>query len=332
MKVVRIVSIIIAIVTVIMVALPAVSGADAGKDGQKSSSADNILVRFQKARAARPEADKDQMPPLVKEAKAYALYINPPPKPPPVKKEATSDELPGIPTGLLGPRGSSGQIKLLATCVNQSRPELSVALIDLPGEGFKWVRQSGKAGRLTIKEIKDGLLVMQDGGRTYKVQIEQGPAQVSLVKGKNLTSQTQGQKGSVTTIVPVSDTADTAVSLQDFGIDTQLVTGTSETSQPISAEEAALSQKFLDEIDLIMASSDTNEANLEESMKKIDELMLKSTSEANKVKPEIKESAKQDVSAGQNETVKKTAGQKPDVNNPNSIRRQLLRRKPTLSK
>lgn len=184
MKIVKIISIFVSIVAVAVIILPAVWGADTAKESQNVAANNNILQRFQKTRVAKQSASQDEVSPLVKEAKAFSLYLNPPPPPPPPPVgpgKANSD--PGV--FIEPPRPPvPGQFKLIATCVNESNPELSLALIDLPGEGTKWVRQSSKVNYLIIKEIKAGMVVASNGQQSINIMIEPKPFQPSLVKGQ----------------------------------------------------------------------------------------------------------------------------------------------------
>jgi hypothetical protein len=59
---------------------------------------------------------------------------------------------------------------------------LSLALIDEPGKGLHWVRQSSKVGHLLIEQIKDGLIVVKDGKGTFELEAEQKP-EISLLEG-----------------------------------------------------------------------------------------------------------------------------------------------------
>jgi hypothetical protein len=227
--------------------------------------------------------------------------------------------LPGL---SVGPRGSSSQFKLIATCVSQSNPQLSLALIDLPGEGFKWVRQSAMVGYLVINEIKDGSLVVHDGQRTFSVLIEPRPQQVSLVKGKSLLSLLPEQTPTASIVsaafTPVETATSPAVSTQVSGHD-----GPAETEAPTAdVEEEALARKFLSELDSIVVNSGDDVAAREESMKKTDEMMKKYFSDTGEIKADGQQTPKKD------DLSKKLDKPKPNTNDPNLTRRQPTRRRP----
>jgi hypothetical protein len=298
----------------------------------------NILERFKLSKLAKPVVDKDQVPPLVKEARAFALYLNPPPTEPPPKPVMPANQTPGLPGLSVGPRGSSSQFKLIATCVSQSNPQLSLALIDLPGEGFKWVRQSAMVGYLVINEIKDGSLVVQDsaGGR-FSVLIEATPQQVSLVKGKSPLSSAFGGPTPIAPLFPsafttVETDASPAVRLrrisgQDGSAATQIPAQAAwmtmvENQQSLTTEEQASVQKFMNELDAIIANSGDDEAALEESLKQADELAKKYFPNIDGAKTIGQDAPKQNDETG------KLDKPKPDTNKPNLTRRQPTRRRP----
>jgi len=59
---------------------------------------------------------------------------------------------------------------------------LSLALIDEPGKGLHWVRQSSKVGHLLIEQVKDGIVVFKDSKGTFEQKAEQKP-EINLLEG-----------------------------------------------------------------------------------------------------------------------------------------------------
>ena len=57
---------------------------------------------------------------------------------------------------------------------------MSQALIDEPGKGRYWVRQSSMVGHVTIEQVKDGIVVVKSGEKTFERTIEKEPATGSL--------------------------------------------------------------------------------------------------------------------------------------------------------
>jgi hypothetical protein len=68
---------------------------------------------------------------------------------------------------------------------------MSLALIDEPGKGLRWVRPSSKVGHLIIEQVKDGIVVVRDGQNSFEIVAER-PVKKSLLKagspGINSTS------------------------------------------------------------------------------------------------------------------------------------------------
>ena len=138
----------------------------------------------------------EQTPPLVKQAEKFALHLNPPPKPKPKPRPGKISR----PARKPRPPKVSAKFDLVGTSFNKSNPKQSIALIDQPGKGFRWVRQSGKVGHLVIKEIKDGVIVIQDSKRTFEMTAERVP-RISLVKkngkpAKETTSKSRAKSSS----------------------------------------------------------------------------------------------------------------------------------------
>ena len=133
--------------------------------------------RTEKSKQSKEQAEQDS--PLVKEARSFALYLDPPPPPPP-PPSVNND---GQPTVVVKPKALSVTFTLTATCYSSIDPNLSLALLDEPGKGCRWVRQSGKIGRLSVEQIKDGAIVVTDG-QTSTELFSKKIERVSLLKNK----------------------------------------------------------------------------------------------------------------------------------------------------
>jgi hypothetical protein len=316
-----------AIIASVLIILPTVLASVSDKKVSNPDAGGNILERFQKTRSARLSAEKEETSALVKEAKTFALYLNPPPKEPPPKPVGV--QTPGVADIGRAPINSSGKFKLIATCVNQTSPQLSLALIDLPGSGLKWVRQTSKVDYLVIKEIKDGLLVVGDGQRTFSVPIEPKSPQVSLVKGKMLSQASVEFSTPQPFAVPGEAAAAPAITGNVAIPDRAAVIGTDQENansgdtEPtlLSPEDEAFVQKFMNEIDSITNSADTNDAAKEENFRKADEIYEKYLAESQKAK------AGGEQTAAPGDQGKKIEPAKPDTKDPNTTRRQPPRRR-----
>ncbi|MHC4739480.1 MAG: hypothetical protein ACYS9Y_11310 [Planctomycetota bacterium] len=186
-KIFRITSIIVAaLTTVLVVASPVVLGSQNDKDIEEFLKLPGVVEEFKKAGGEKITQTDGQISPLVKQAKSFALYLNPPPKPK-AKPKTTKKYKPKTAPKPAGP--VTAQFKLIGTSFYESHPELSFALIDEPGKGFRWLRQSSSVGHLVIEEIKDGLVVIRDGQRTYDLIAERKPRK-SLLRGKDAAPST----------------------------------------------------------------------------------------------------------------------------------------------
>ncbi len=177
-KTLRITSVLVVILAVVFLVLPAVFGVRRHEASEQFLSAPGATEQFRRAKGQKSSDGGSQVSPLVKEAEAFALYLNPP-------KPKTPARQPSRQTGDSAPRPPipvSAKFDLIGTSYYSLRPELSLALIDEPGKGFHWVRQSGKVGHLIIEKIQDGIVVVRDGQRTFELEVER-PKKRSLVKG-----------------------------------------------------------------------------------------------------------------------------------------------------
>lgn len=129
---------------------------------------DSIVERAQSLSGVAPDKTRDIAPPLVVQATAFALYLNPP-KPPP-QPEASQPRV-AAPQPAHRPVVTSPKFRLLSTSRHHSYPEESLALISEPGKGDRWIRQGDRLGHLSVESIADGRLVYRDGDQLYEVSV-----------------------------------------------------------------------------------------------------------------------------------------------------------------
>jgi len=136
----------------------------------KTESAVEKFSKTQNIMAAKKDT---QVSPLVKQAQAFATFLNPPkPEPSPEERQAELEIRPQVVTS---------KFTLIGTSLNAVRPEMSMALIDEPGKGTYWVKQAAQVGHLTIEQIKSGLVVVNDNGKTSEIVAER-PEKISLLR------------------------------------------------------------------------------------------------------------------------------------------------------
>lgn len=165
------------VLAVIFFVFPVVFGVRSDKQVEQFLDSSSVIERFNKAEGNKQEAKPTQSSPLVKQSEAFALYLNPRPKPKsdaPVRPQRSISRR---------PNKVSTKFTLVGTSVYPSHPEQSLAFINEPGKGLHWVRQSSEVGHLIIEQVKDGLVVIRDGQRTFELPVEQRLGQISLLEG-----------------------------------------------------------------------------------------------------------------------------------------------------
>ena len=129
-----------------------------------------VVERF-KDKGDTQGTKEDVSSPLVAQAKAFALRIDPPPPPkPPAPKNPTPPKevvrTKPTPNQLPTPKVQiSNKYDVLATVKYESVPEKSLVLLKTTGNKQEWFRQGETAGNLTITEIKDGSVIFSQGGK-----------------------------------------------------------------------------------------------------------------------------------------------------------------------
>lgn len=185
-KTLKITSIAAVGLTVVFLIFSVTFGVRSDKASEEIIDSIGAVEKFKKETGDKVAKRKnEQTPPLVKQAEAFALYLNPPPKPKPKPRPGRTTRKPDTKPR---PPKVSAKFDLVGTSFYKTAPEQSIALIDQPGKGFQWIRQSEKIGHLVIKEIKDGVIVIQDGKRTFEMTAQRKP-RISLVKEKGKSAK-----------------------------------------------------------------------------------------------------------------------------------------------
>lgn len=105
--------------------------------------------------------------PLVVQATAFALHLNPPKPPAPVQAPARI----APPQPAPRPVASAPKFRLLSTSRHYSEPEKSLALISEPGRGERWIRKGDRLGHLVVENIRDGAIVYRDGNQLQEATV-----------------------------------------------------------------------------------------------------------------------------------------------------------------
>ena len=164
-----------------------------------------------------PQKD-DNASPLVTQAKAFALRIDPPPPPPPPKPPVgTKPEVvktdPPITTTTTPPPPPPQTVRfdLVATARYAEQPERSYALLKPVAGPAKWYRQGEKLGHFDIFEIRDGSVVLYQNGKLNTEIFVPAPKSniKSLLKSDAVASSRPGGASSVTASMQTGTSAET---------------------------------------------------------------------------------------------------------------------------
>ena len=150
----------------------------------------SAVERF-KARGGGSGARSAEEPPLVVQAKALALLLNPPKSPERASAAGVAAKpSPGAPA--VRPAAPSVRFKLCGTSYYPNEPQRSMALISDVGAaegGERWVKEGAQVGHFVIHEIRRGVIVYRDGEQLREMAVERGASMPSLVRDTRLGSR-----------------------------------------------------------------------------------------------------------------------------------------------
>ncbi len=162
---------------VVFFVLPTVFGFRGDAAIEEFLKSPGAIEEFSEARGQARRGGENQVSPLIKQAESFASHLSPPAKEKPAK--SVPSEKPSR-----APRPSravSPKSRLIGTSYYALRPDMSLALVDELGKGFRWVSQSSEVGHLVIEKIEDGVVLVRDGQRTFEMFAER-PEKRDLVK------------------------------------------------------------------------------------------------------------------------------------------------------
>jgi len=185
-KTLRITSIVAAILAGVFFVFPVIYGVRSHENIDEFLKSPGVIEKFENA-SDKAKTSENPVSPLVEQAEAFALYLNP------LKPTAPKTAKGSKPTGISSKVSVTPKFKVYATSYCAENPKVSQALIDEPGKGRHWVLQSGKVGHLLIEQVKDGVVIVKGGTETFELLVEQkgetdSPKSVSEQSGTRTTS------------------------------------------------------------------------------------------------------------------------------------------------
>ncbi len=168
-KTLRITGILAAVLGFGFLVFAAVYGVEPDPQVEKFLASESVVEQFKKQSKTRQnEGLSVQESPLVQQAIDFSRYLNPPVSAPPPQPTNRTSARTARPTP---PRPTTVSVKfdLVGTSVHPKDPSKSLALINQPGSGYRWVREQDQISHLVIEQIKDGVVVVRDGQNTSEV-------------------------------------------------------------------------------------------------------------------------------------------------------------------
>ncbi len=130
----------------------------------------SVVERFRHAGGGEKSGQQTHSA-LVRQAEAFALYLNPPPPPKdeeaPAPKRISKQTVPAAIEAKVTPK-----FRLVGTSYYRSRPEESMALVSEPGSGTHWVKQGARLGHFVLEKVERGTIVYRHGDRLREMAVD----------------------------------------------------------------------------------------------------------------------------------------------------------------
>ena len=147
--------------------LPVIYGDRTDENIEKFLNSPGVIEKFKENTGNRTQIPTNQVPPLVQQAQDFALILNPPRPEHPRNIGKNNNVARTIvePPPILSPK-----FTVEGTSYYKQNPALSLALINEPGKGTYWVRQSSIVNHLLIEQVKDGVVIVKNGEETFELK------------------------------------------------------------------------------------------------------------------------------------------------------------------
>lgn len=163
----KITTMLIALLALGFIIFIAAKGIASDENIEKFLSTPGVAEQLQTGSARAKASGSDQETPLIRQAKAFALRIDPPPPPKPAAAKSSARTKPRRPKATV-----AAKFTLVGTSFHIGDEENSWALINEVGKGWHWVKQGEKAGHLIVEKIGDGVVLIRDGSKSYELAAE----------------------------------------------------------------------------------------------------------------------------------------------------------------
>lgn len=131
----------------------------------------SVIEKFENSADSRARNSENRASPLVQQAETFASYLNPEPKQEKTQPVSRANNVASVTREV----AVTPKLRIFATSYCVDNPEMSFALIDEPGKGLHWVRQSSKVGHLQIEKIKSGFVIVKSSEETFELAVENVP-------------------------------------------------------------------------------------------------------------------------------------------------------------
>jgi hypothetical protein len=302
-KTLRITTIITAALASVFLIFPVVFGGRADEQVKQFLSAPGVVEKFKQAEGNQVKPGESQNSPLVKQAQLFASYLNPRVEP---RRTIATRSLPITPPK---PPRASAHFKLIGTSVHETRPEESVAFINEPGSGLRWVKPGDELGHVTIEQIKDGLIVYRDSeGNPHEEPAQPRQPEMSLL---------EGSASSVTRLQALGKVPPTASVPPRSGVTARTpglpgVPARSPAVPDMSAQESAALENLVEKLKALQKTSGSDKTDSGRSPKESAAMMEKLISDFRSMRIDAQEARKL------NDLGKKLNGLRPDPNRVNN--------------
>jgi hypothetical protein len=179
-KTLRITTVVATLLAIAIFALPVRYGIRNDENANKFLNSPAIIAAFKASDGNRTKTTTNQVHPLVQQAQDFSSIINPP-KPVMTANNTIKPTFGKTVVDL--PSSSTPKFTVKGISYYELKPEMSLALIDEPGKGTYWVRQSSTVNHLLIEQVKEGFIVVRNGEETFELKTEERKVAAPLPKG-----------------------------------------------------------------------------------------------------------------------------------------------------
>lgn len=146
-----------------------------------------IVEKFRQTGGNIQENIRENRSPLVEQAEAFALYLNPPKSKEIPTPRSNTKQI----NATVSPTKATAKFVLVATSYYQTKPGESMGLVLEPGTGYRWIKQGECVGHFVVEKVEPGLIIYRNDRQLFEMAVNTDITTTTPQAGRTAVASSQ---------------------------------------------------------------------------------------------------------------------------------------------